>query len=503
MKNIYFILIIFLPIFISAQEKRVYSRGGVRVDNSLVDEKVGDSAKNVNAIFHFKNDTKDFFIKIMNLEGKTYAQGISEHIVLDFNSKKGGDLHRKVEKLTNIKIEDGKFISDQLKASFIYLKEKGSTYGRDKPPIKLMVCSKSKNNISSCRINDDDAEITPEEFPGKYPYTSFVRLGVEDLKNKKPKELNLMKKEIYARYGYRFSDKADADYFFSQNWYEPVVSNKLIELNDLEIDNIAMINLYEGTAEYKDLNKKSYSHIFPLETTSSTLYDKDALKNVKYIKQDSIKGSQCTYTEYNKKGIAVSQQNCMINDYNYVNYFNKDIPIQQINRRNNIYFYYNKNGLLSKTVKLDYDAGSTEEIYYSYDNEENIIKKEIYQNNDYNSTIYYDYDLEGNMVKEYYKDENGKEEMATEYFYDEDKINTGYLKNKETGCNYTYNDTKDIVLDMQCYKIINNKEYVYFKREKKELKTDRAAKYNRITSLKLFECENYKYSLSLTEMSYY
>lgn len=71
-----------------------------------------------------------------------------------------------------------------------------------------------------------------------------------NFKGKKPKELDLMKNEIYARYGYRFSDESDTNYFFSQNWYEPIVDNMLIELNDLKLDNIAIMELYKRVIIY-------------------------------------------------------------------------------------------------------------------------------------------------------------------------------------------------------------------------------------------------------------
>lgn len=199
-----------------------------------------------------------------------------------------------------------------------------------------------------------------------------------NLKGKKPKELNLMKNEIYARYGYRFSDESDTNYFFSQNWYEPIVDNMLIELNDLKLDNIAIMELYKRVIIYKDLNKKSYSHVLPLETTSDTLYGKNALKSIKYIKQYTLGGSKCGFTEYNKKGIAVSQQNCIVNDINYVNYFKKDILIQHIDHLNDTYFYYSENGLLYKSVKLDYGTETIEETFFNYDEEGNIVKKDIY-----------------------------------------------------------------------------------------------------------------------------
>ncbi|MGM5629524.1 YARHG domain-containing protein [Apibacter raozihei] len=502
MKNIIFVLICLMQIHLFAQEKKVYVRGGQKIDVSLIDENVGDSIR-INKIFQFKNDTKSTFIKILNLEGKTYAQGISEYVILDFNSKKGGDLHRKVENLTNIKIENGKFSSDQLKKlSFVYLKEKEVNYGKSKPPIKIMMCSTGKNNVTTCRINDDDVDITPEEFAGKYPQTAFIRLGYDDLKDKKPKELSLMRKEILARYGYRFSEESDAKYFFSQNWYEPIVDNKLIELNDLEKDNMSMISLFEGNFQYKNLNKSSYGHIFPIETSSQTLYDASSLKSVKYMKQDSVVGSKCTFTEYNKKGIAIAKQNCMINEYQYVNYFKNEMVVQNIDQLNDTFFYYQENGLPYKTVKLDYKVGTTEECLYTYDSEDNVIKKEVYQNNDYNSTVYYDYDSEGNLVKEYFKDEKGNEQMPIEYFYDSDNVNIGFLRNNDIECEYSFNDQKDIITETQCFKKVNGEKLLRSKTIRNVLETLRG-KQRKVISFKLSEVENNRYGYSVTEIKYY
>ncbi len=505
MKKLFSILLILVSFIGFSQEKKMYYRGDSKIDPSLIDENVGDSIKKVNTIFHFKNGTRSHYIKVMNLAGKTYAQGISEYVVLDFNSKKGGDLHRKVENLTHIKLEDGRFISDQLKFSFVFLKEKGVNYEKSMPAIKAMVCTKDKNSsFTSCRLNDDEVKIIPDEFPGKYPQSSFVRLGAEDLKNMKPKELDLMKKEIYARYGYRLPEKADMDYFFKQNWYEPIVDNKMIQLNEIEIDNMAMIDLYLGGGEYKSLNNKSYSYIFPLETTSSTLYhDKDILKSIKYTKQDSLSGNKCLLTDFNKQGISIGQLDCMTNKNNYVNYFKDNFLIQHVDQLNDTYYYYNDNGFPSKTVRLDYQTDTTEETYFTYDVNGNITKKDIYQNNDFNSTLYYEYDRDNNLLREYYKDEDGAVVMPVEFFYDDDNVKTGFLRNEEFQCDYSFNDQKDILTKSMCYqKTGKDTKEMRSKTENTVMETNRGKK-DRLLSFKLTEYENYKYSFSITELKYY
>jgi hypothetical protein len=501
MKKTFLSVLVCIPIFFMAQKKTLYSQAGERIDPSLVNEKVGDSVKKINTIFHFKNDIKNFYIKILNLDGKTYAQGISEFIKIDFNSRKGGDLHRKVEKLTNIKIEDGNFTSDQIKASFIFLKERENPEKEYQTNIKLMVCTEDEIGNRNCRINDDEVILTPREFPGKYPQTAFTRLGVEDLKNKKPKELDLMKKEIYARYGYRFTNPEDVNYFYKQEWYEPVIENKDIELNELESDNVAMIDLFKKLITYKDINKKTYSHILPLETTSNTLYDKDALKSVQHIVKDSIYGKKCKLTEFNKKGIAIFQQDCVAKKDIYVNYFHNDFLIQHIDDLNDTFYYYNEKGLPYKSVKLDYTNQATEISYFNYDANENIIKKDIYQNNDFNSSISYDYDVKGNLKKEYYKDEDGSEHMVTKYIYDDDNLLTGYIKDEDLHCDYTYNHYKDVLLKTICYKIVNDTQNIKQRADVKAYVTTRG-KDKRLISVIFKEKDSSNSSLNKIEVKY-
>lgn len=501
MKKVFLGVMVCIPIFFMAQKKTIYSQSGMRVDPSLVDEKVGDSVTKINTVFHFKNDTKNYFIKILNLDGKTYAQGISEFIKLDFNSRKGGDLHRKVQKLTNIKIEDGNFISDQVKASFIFLKEKDKSHNESNSKIKLMVCTKDKIGNRNCRINDDEVILTPQEFPGKYPQTAFTRLGIEDLKDKKPKELELMKNEIFARYGYRFSNPDDVKYFYKQDWYEPIVDNKNIELNDLESDNVAMIDLFKKLITYKDINKKAYSHIIPLETTSNTLYDQKALKSIQYIVKDSLYGKKCKLTEFNKQGIALFQHDCVDKKDVYVNYFYNDFLIQHIDDLNDTFYYYNENGLPYKSVKLDYTNQTTEEAYFDYDANENITKKNIYQNNDFNSSVLYEYDEEGNLKKEYFKDDDGSEHMVTEYIYDDENLLTGYIKDKDLHCDYTYNKFNDVILETKCYKIVDDIENIKQRTDVKVLVTNRG-KDNRLLSVIFNEKDSRNSSLNMIEVKY-
>lgn len=57
--------------------------------------------------------------------------------------------------------------------------------------------------------------------------------------------LRLMRNEIYARHGYRFSDKKLQAYFESCKWYKAIDDNKYVNLTALETINVALIKAAE------------------------------------------------------------------------------------------------------------------------------------------------------------------------------------------------------------------------------------------------------------------
>ena len=81
--------------------------------------------------------------------------------------------------------------------------------------------------------------------PGKYPEGSTRLLTDEDVAGKSPRELKIMKNEIYARHGYIFKTPELKSYFESQPWYKPTSDDVTNLLSNIEIQNAAFIKGYE------------------------------------------------------------------------------------------------------------------------------------------------------------------------------------------------------------------------------------------------------------------
>lgn len=73
----------------------------------------------------------------------------------------------------------------------------------------------------------------------KYPLSSCV------LKHMHKNALKIMRNEIYARHGWKFSNK-DMDFYFRKcNWYKPGTDNSKIKLSKMELLNVALLKYYE------------------------------------------------------------------------------------------------------------------------------------------------------------------------------------------------------------------------------------------------------------------
>jgi hypothetical protein len=120
---------------------------------------------------------------------------------------------------------------------------------------------KSKNPTpSATTISSENTEVSrfdtlafirsvqnrPSDF-GRYPLASQDLLKNDDLEHIPPRELRIIRNEIYARYGYRFKDESLQTYFAEQKWYKPLFDDVDQYLTPKERTNIEFILEKEKT----------------------------------------------------------------------------------------------------------------------------------------------------------------------------------------------------------------------------------------------------------------
>lgn len=66
-------------------------------------------------------------------------------------------------------------------------------------------------------------------------------------------ELKIYRNEIFARKGYVFKDNKLQHFFGRQEWYIPLMSNKELELSEIEKQNVELIKKYEKALRSNDI----------------------------------------------------------------------------------------------------------------------------------------------------------------------------------------------------------------------------------------------------------
>lgn len=117
--------------------------------------------------------------------------------------------------------------------------------------VAIIALVASRNNDTATE-QDSALYIEYEEFDeptdanldmGRYPYTSLRKLTHADVAYLSPRDLKIMRNEIFARHGYIFQTNDMKQYFSKQSWYRPTTTN--VQLSSIEQYNVNFIKSYE------------------------------------------------------------------------------------------------------------------------------------------------------------------------------------------------------------------------------------------------------------------
>jgi len=131
------------------------------------------------------------------------------------------------------------------------LKVREDTIRKDTGKMVGEYASKSGPLLEACGYHLKDCEFFQSIAAGrKYPFLSQRVISENDLDGVSPRELEIMRNEIYAWHGWVFNREDLRDYFEGQPWYQPKgdLSNReqanrlaVAELTDIEKQNIQTI----------------------------------------------------------------------------------------------------------------------------------------------------------------------------------------------------------------------------------------------------------------------
>ncbi|WP_321369090.1 YARHG domain-containing protein [uncultured Draconibacterium sp.] len=145
--------------------------------------------------------------------------------------------------LTNIEIDKkGNFKSDQHTGQFVTYTDSTGTY----KGLKI-------NNPWTEWLEDGRYEIgirlkvLARLYQGDFPQVSTRHLTEDELSELDLETLQIMRNEVFARYGYSFKEGGKLEqYFNKQNWYRPQHADVTDFLTQVELDNIELIKKIES-----------------------------------------------------------------------------------------------------------------------------------------------------------------------------------------------------------------------------------------------------------------
>ncbi|MEN3322687.1 YARHG domain-containing protein [Mariniflexile soesokkakense] len=188
-------------------------------------------------VYHFgDSEMESNFILIFGLD-KYYGQ-----IKSGTWSEDGKSWIWTYENLSNIRIDKNKFYSDQTNGEFVI-------YDNGQEKIKGLKIYNSWSGLTE----NEEYEIGTKSYPiddyynGKFPQASKRILSIDELLKMTKRDLNIMRNEIFARYGYKFKSGGEMDnYFKNQDWYSGQNDNINDFLTELEKENIKLIQQIEN-----------------------------------------------------------------------------------------------------------------------------------------------------------------------------------------------------------------------------------------------------------------
>jgi len=213
--------------------------GAMEIDDSAVRPWIPKFENEYAGIYHFGESESEAELKIFFSGSLIIGQ-----IKSGYWEEGTGVWKWKYENLSNILIQkNGQFKSDKYYGQFV-------TY------------TDSISNNKGLRIDNPwntwlpkgDYEVgirrdkSPyNDYSGKYPQGSSRMLIESDIDSFSKADLQIMRNEIFARYGFVFKKDGKMEQYFSkQNWYQPQHDDVTSFLTQVELDNIELIKKVES-----------------------------------------------------------------------------------------------------------------------------------------------------------------------------------------------------------------------------------------------------------------
>jgi hypothetical protein len=237
--NIFFLLLLLGHAAWSQTPKHVYIGFGEDVDVKNIKLWSTANLQEYVGSYHFGESESEWSLRVMKVDARLIMQSFAGHW-----SETGTVWVRDIQTYDTVELKNGRFKAGVLQGIFSIYVEPGQ-----KPKQALILTNQEDNYYTpgdTAELGYKETLKMDEQIDGKYPQLSYKLMEDAWFKLKSKEELQLMRNEVFARYGMRFAKGGKMDiYFRKQKWYQPVLDNVMRLLNEIERRNIANIQRFE------------------------------------------------------------------------------------------------------------------------------------------------------------------------------------------------------------------------------------------------------------------
>lgn len=188
-------------------------------------------------VYHFGEGDGSHLL-LLPVEGGMIAQ-----IKEGYFEENTGLFKWRFQNLTGLRLQSNELRCDQFVGKFVTFSDDSGDYpGLKVDPTWTPYLSKGSWEVG-LRMDGKEYE---NWHPGRFPKASRRRLSQVDLTNLSPKDLRIIRNEIFARYGYVFEKDGEmSSHFSKEEWYQGRHQSVAKFLTALELANIEMIKQEE------------------------------------------------------------------------------------------------------------------------------------------------------------------------------------------------------------------------------------------------------------------
>lgn len=210
--------------------------GHEEISDDQVKPWTAENKKDYESVYHFGDSEWEYDLVIVVTNQKSFAfirRG-------EFNDD-ATDWIQTYEPLTSVKISGNRFYCSEFQGQF-------AVYNDGNKKLKgLKMLDKQTNDLHKGYEFGPQSYPITDFFSGKYRRASYKSLTESELESLSKEELQIMRNEIFARYGYTFIPDGKMDkYFRTQKWYKAQHKNVNSFLTELEKENIQKIKNIES-----------------------------------------------------------------------------------------------------------------------------------------------------------------------------------------------------------------------------------------------------------------